>query len=1442
METQTTRRGRSERGAGRLIVLLAAVLGVLAFATAIGSAQTDPGDVSAGALAPTVFTPSSQASFTLSACRLPDKNHDGIPDYYLPTANGFVCDNADYTTGNLGKMWNELDLVPHRLTTTLGNQSGATTDYSVIVAADNTTAGKAGYDLLSVPIVNTALSDNSCKITSVGPESIATGVTGGADNVMYRQVDIHQAVGTTCVLDYYQRLALGSHLYPGSSLQSYMFQSNDFKTGKKTLSIPVNEIAPQSLAKDMTATRGSDHVWDVTKGATPAQLAFSNTCDANQSLKNDGVQIKVTWTKEAATPSGPATIVTHVYATNPAARTVTIDNLTDVIYAGTNQSSVLDTNTDTTGIDLAPNTTQPVMTHTYVWNDPGTAANDVVTATYTDKVTLIPIPGTTTASASATVQNNGPELNPTAMVNDVESITGTGLSYSADSFSPAIGGFDNGYTAGTQTTGSVSWTGASLGNSGSVTFDKTVYATKGTIVSNGNLHDEATLTGSDGASASAKADIPITVDSKATLTITKTIPNVLQGSETATFQFHVTNSSNVEVAAPTVTFAAGQTSKDVTVPNLAFGSYTVSEDTATGWNDQNSKTVSLTGCAVAVEFDNQNAPAVAQVRKVTVPTNHESGWQMTLNGPGTPAGGETVETTGTGYVPFTTSLQEGSYTVTETGQDHWLQTGTSADCSFTVNYPADNGKTFSCTITNTTAYPSIATEASPTTGTVGQALTVGDTATLSDGIDPTGSVHFALYSDDQCTVPVAGVAGDGTISSGSASFSTLWTPTAVGTYYWIASYAGDGENQPFTTTCGDANEQIVIGKATPDLVTNASGPVTIGDKIHDVATLSGGYPTLTGTVSFQVFAPGDTTCSTPIAVTPDQTVSGTGDYTSADYTTSKVGDYRWIAHYTGDTNNKAVDTACNDANETSTVGKATPDLVTNASGPVTIGDKIHDVATLSGGYPTLTGTVSFQVFAPGDTTCSTPIAVTPDQTVSGTGDYTSADYTTSKVGDYRWIAHYTGDTNNKAVDTACNDANETSTVQKMSPSILTSATDATGASTSISDSATLSDGHNPTGSITFKLYGPSSTPSCTGAVLFTSTVSVNGNGTYGPVSFSPATAGTYYWIASYGGDGSNAAVTGTCGDTGETSTVSPGKAKVVKTVSGQPPSGTQAFSFQLRQGASMTSDGTTLEQVDANSANSGTINFATSLVPGSHYQLCEWVLPGWNTSLGPNLFVPNSIIPPALPNANVNNMTVCTDFVAQADQTTTFSVDNTPPPGGRALTIGFWKNWASCSNSNGNGQKPMLDQTLAAATNMVTNPPGGLVVSAQNPGGGWANFAATYYLVLKGSSTNLNVAPDCSNAVNLLNKSTIDGKKKASDPLFNMTAQLVGAQLNYFAGAGKNGPTTLNIQTAVLLAGKYQFNGLTYNPKLTAADTTRTNCLATQLDNYNNDRTVTACP
>src|SRR2546428_6981258 len=80
--------------------------------------------------------------------------------------------------------------------------------------------------------------------------------------------------------------------------------------------------------------------------------------------------------------------------------------------------------------------------------------------------------------------------------------------------------------------------------------------------------------------------------------------------------------------------------------------------------------------------------------------------------------------------------------------------------------------------------------------------------------------------------------------------------------------------------------------------------------------------------------------------------------------------------------------------------------------------------------------------------------------------------TVIQAGGFRWIASYSGDPNNNAVSTSCGDAGETSTVNKATPTLTTSATATATAGQTIQDMATLAGGVNPGGTITFTLYGP----------------------------------------------------------------------------------------------------------------------------------------------------------------------------------------------------------------------------------------------------------------------------------------------------------------------------------------------------------------------------------
>src|SRR5207245_6410491 len=169
------------------------------------------------------------------------------------------------------------------------------------------------------------------------------------------------------------------------------------------------------------------------------------------------------------------------------------------------------------------------------------------------------------------------------------------------------------------------------------------------------------------------------------------------------------------------------------------------------------------------------------------------------------------------------------------------------------------------------------------------------------------------------------------------------------------------------------------------------------------------------------------------------TVSGNGSYASSAVTENVGGTYRTITSYQAYANNNAFATTCNEAGETSTVTKASPAMTTSATATQTAGGTIQDTATLSGGTSP-TRTVSFSIYGPNDTTCGGSATSAGSATVSGNGSYSSSAVTENVAGTYRWIASYSGDANNNAFATTCNEAGETSTVNKASPAMTTSAT------------------------------------------------------------------------------------------------------------------------------------------------------------------------------------------------------------------------------------------------------------------------------------------------------------------------------------------------------------------------------------------------------------------
>src|SRR5262249_55767237 len=152
------------------------------------------------------------------------------------------------------------------------------------------------------------------------------------------------------------------------------------------------------------------------------------------------------------------------------------------------------------------------------------------------------------------------------------------------------------------------------------------------------------------------------------------------------------------------------------------------------------------------------------------------------------------------------------------------------------------------------------------------------------------------------------------------------------------------------------------------------------------------------------------------------------------------------------------------------------------------------------------------------------------------------------VGTYEWVASYGGDANNNPVSSALGD--EPETVIPASPAIvtLTSGTVVIGSGNRLNDSATLSGGFNPTGTLTFTLFDTSNT------AFYTNQVTVNGNCSYDtslrtfPTRRLSDLVGTYEWVASYSGDANNNPVSSALGD--EPETVIPASPAIVTLTSG----------------------------------------------------------------------------------------------------------------------------------------------------------------------------------------------------------------------------------------------------------------------------------------------------
>jgi hypothetical protein len=314
-----------------------------------------------------------------------------------------------------------------------------------------------------------------------------------------------------------------------------------------------------------------------------------------------------------------------------------------------------------------------------------------------------------------------------------------------------------------------------------------------------------------------------------------------------------------------------------------------------------------------------------------------------------------------------------------------------------------------------------------------------DTAVLSGGYNPTGTITFYLFApgvtpnatdSNNVYSDVDTANGDATYSLATGNHPGGYVPTVTGIYQWLAVYSGDTNNSAAHDQGGASEQETVTGKASPSISTSPSittGVCGTSETLKDTATLSGGNSP-SGTVTFYLFGPG----VTPNAAYSNNlysttvTVHGDSSYSAPGYSlpsSAAPGTYQWDAIYSGDGNNNGA-SDINNPNEQVVVAQASPTIsttpnTTSALCGTTV--TLKDTATLAGGYSP-TGSITFDLFAPGVTPNGSysNYLYTATVTVSGNGAYTTPGYSlpsNAAAGTYQWDASYSGDgSNNGATD------------------------------------------------------------------------------------------------------------------------------------------------------------------------------------------------------------------------------------------------------------------------------------------------------------------------------------------------------------------------------------------------------------------------------------------
>ncbi|MGP8161130.1 MAG: hypothetical protein ACLQGJ_07900, partial [Candidatus Dormibacteria bacterium] len=447
-----------------------------------------------------------------------------------------------------------------------------------------------------------------------------------------------------------------------------------------------------------------------------------------------------------------------------------------------------------------------------------------------------------------------------------------------------------------------------------------------------------------------------------------------------------------------------------------------------------------------------------------------------------------------------------------------------------------------CTSTIKTAVKDVATgltwSGSEVTGA--SAYDTATVETFDSTATPNGTVSYYFFSNGTCTgTPSA--AGGGQLKD-LAPNSNTEGPLAAGSYAFQATYSDDTTYAGSTSAC----EPFTVTKAAPAVTTSVkdasggatwTGSETLGASAFDTATVGPEQDSkvITGTVTYSFFDNG--TCAGTASSKDTVTLSGGLVPNSSTEGPLGVSSYSFEASYSGDSNYAAATGSC----EPLSVGKAVAVVTTwvkDASdgatwtGSEATGASAYDTATVGPEQDSavITGSVTYSFFLNGS--CTGTASSTDKVTLSGGTVPKSSTEGPLGAGSYSFLASYSGDSNYAAATGSC----EPLSVGKAVVAVTTGVKAADGTAWTSSeplgvsayDTATVGpeqDSTLITGTVTYSFF---LNGTCTLPASATDQVTLTGGTVPKSSTEGPLGAGSYSFVASYGGDNNYGAAAGKC--------------------------------------------------------------------------------------------------------------------------------------------------------------------------------------------------------------------------------------------------------------------------------------------------------------------------